>query len=115
MITHQSLSLATVLTKWENFLNWTLTIEANYQQNKFTRTTTMLRTTRDPDAMDIDAMHKPENLSKEQEDWLTKKLCFQCSKHPFKAGIRCCNPVYKGYYELPETGKDKKSPLTTRV
>ena len=76
MITHQSLSPATVPTKWENFLNWTLTIKANYQQNKFTRTTTMSRTTRDPDAMDIDVMHKPEKLSKEQEDWLTKKLCF---------------------------------------
>ena len=60
-------------------------------------------------------MRKPEKLSKEQEDWLTKKLCFRCGKHPFKTGVRCHNPVYKGYYELPEAGKDKKPPLTTRV
>ena len=75
----------------------------------------MLRTTRDPDAMDIDTMCKPEKLLKEQEDWLTKKLCFQCGKHPFETGVRCCNPVYKRYYKLPETGKDMKSPPTTRV
>lgn len=62
--------------------------------------------------MDIDAMRKPEKLSKEQEDWMAKKLCFRCGKHPAKQGVKCRNPVYKGYYEFP---KDKTSTAGTRV
>ena len=62
--------------------------------------------------MDIDAVRKPEKLSKEQEEWLSKRLCFHCGKHPAKLGVKCHNPVYKGYYEFP---KDKTSAPSTRA
>ena len=65
--------------------------------------------------MDIDTMRKPEKLSKEQEEWLAKKLCFRCGKHPFKTGVKCRNPVYKGYYELPDMTKAKGSASGTRL
>ena len=102
----------TVPTRWESFLDWVLSIEMDYQGEKHPRHATLSRTTRDPNAMDIDAMRKPEKLSKEQEDWMAKKLCFRCGKHPAKQGVKCRNPVYKGYYEFP---KDKTSTAGTRV
>ncbi|KAI1783209.1 hypothetical protein LXA43DRAFT_1187130 [Ganoderma leucocontextum] len=102
MITHRSMSPFTIPTKWENFLDWVLEIEMNYRGNKYHKAASSSRPTRDPDAMDIDAMRKPEKLSKEQEDWLARKMCFRCGKHPYKSGTKCRNPVYKGYYELPD-------------
>ena len=59
--------------------------------------------------MDIDNLRKPEKLSKEQAEWLEKKLCFRCGKHPYKSGQRCRNHKYNGYYELPEAKDNKKT------
>ena len=112
MITHRSMSPFTVPTRWESFLDWVLSIEIDYRGEKYPCHATLSRTTRDPNAMDIDAMRKPEKLSKEQEDWMAKKLCFHCGKHPAKQGVKCRNPVYKGYYEFP---KNKTSTAGTRV
>ncbi|KAM5530890.1 hypothetical protein V8D89_015422 [Ganoderma adspersum] len=112
MITHKSMSPFTVPNRWENFLDWALSIEMDYQGEKYPHHATSSRTTRDPNAMDIDAVWKPQKLSKEQEEWMSKKLCFRCGKHPAKSGVKCCNPVYKGYYEFP---KDKTSAAGTRV
>ena len=64
--------------------------------------------------MDIDAMRKPEKMSKEQLDWLSNKLCFRCGRHPFKAGTKCRNPKYTGFYELPATA-DKAKPSTSQA
>ena len=65
--------------------------------------------------MDINTMRKPEKLSKEQGEWLTKKLCFYCGKHPFKTGVKCHNPVYKGFYELSDMTKTKGLASGTQV
>ena len=64
--------------------------------------------------MDIDAMRKPEKMSKEQLEWLSNKLCFRCGRHPFKAGTKCRNPKYTGFYELPATA-DKAKPSTSQA
>ena len=85
-------------------MDWALGIEMNYRG---VRQPTSSKPARDPNAMDIDTVRKPEKLSKEQEEWLAKKLCFRCGRHPFKTGVKCRNPVYKGYYELPDTTKAK--------
>lgn len=112
VVTQRTMSPYTIPTKWEHYLNWVLSIETEYRGEKFTRHATSSRTTRDPNAMDIDAVRKPEKLSKEQEEWLSKRLCFRCGKHPAKPGVKCRNPVYKGYYEFP---KDKTSAPSTRA
>ena len=59
------------------------------------------KSSRDPNIIDIDAIKKVDKLSKEQEKWLGKGLCFRCSKHKVKRGEKCRYPKYKGFYELP--------------
>ncbi len=80
MITHQSMSPFTVPTQWESFLDWVLSIEMDYRGEKHPHHATLSRTTRDPNAMDIDAMWKTEKLSKEQEDCVTTRLSVMGSR-----------------------------------
>ncbi|EJF59967.1 hypothetical protein DICSQDRAFT_171450 [Dichomitus squalens LYAD-421 SS1] len=84
-----------ILTKWEHYLDWS--------------------PPRDPNVMDVDAMRKPERLSKEQLEWLDKKLCFRCGKHKFTTGQNCRNPQYTGYYELPDMKKQPAAPTKVRT
>ena len=117
MVTHWQISPATVPTRWENYLDWVLGIEMQFRDNlnnTQTHAHTTTTTRKDPNAMDIDAMRKPEKMSKEQLDWLSNKLCFRCGRHPFKAGTKCRNPKYTGFYELPATA-DKAKPLTSQA
>nr|VWP00581.1 Uncharacterized protein [Ganoderma boninense] len=70
MTTHRSLSPLTVPDRWEDFLDWALGIEMNYRG---VRQPTSSRPARDPNAMDIDTVCKPEKLSK-CYDWLSSKI-----------------------------------------
>ena len=63
--------------------------------------------------MDVDAIRKPEKLSKEQETWLMENKCFRCGKHPYRKNEKCRNPQYKGFYELPERKSPGKSQART--
>ena len=68
---------------------------------------------KDPNAMDINNLHKPKKLFKEQVEWLKKKLCFRCSKHLYKSGQWCCNSKYNRYYKLSEVKNNKKTGICT--
>ena len=108
MATTRQINPDRVPLTWDKYLDWALTIEMDMRGNKLQASSTSRPAPRkDPNAMDIDNLRKPEKLSKEQAEWLEKKLCFRCGKHPYKSGQRCRNPKYNGYYELPE-GKDNK-------
>lgn len=87
---------------WEAYLDYMLSLEMNLREDQqFTRPAAP--TSKDPTPMDVDALKKPEKMTKEQEDWLAAKKCFRCGKHPYKKGDRCRSPKYKGFYELPDT------------
>lgn len=114
MITHRQLSPATVPTKWENYLDWVLSIEMQFRDNPNSRAhqhTPVAPRAKDPNAMDVDAIRKPEKLAKEQETWLAEGKCFRCGKHPYRKNEKCRNPQYKGFYELPE----RKAPAKSQV
>ena len=74
--------------------------------------------------MEVDAVKKPEPLSKEQKEWLDAGKCICCGKHSFAKGQKCHNPKYKGFYEI-NTPKGKApagkttstgaKPNTTRI
>ena len=114
MTAYCEITPATVPTKWENFLDWVLGVEMRHRNNLNTRSRQTGSTTtrsKDPNAMDIDAVRKPEKMAKEQESWLADGKCFRCGKHPYKKGDRCRNPKYTGFYELP----DRKTPTKTQA
>lgn len=102
---------------WEKYLDIALEIEMRMREDgKCTSTTASSSAQKlaqkNPEAMDIDTLRKPEKLSKEQEEWLSKGLCFRCGKHrSLRKGEKCRTPQYKGFYELPA----RPASQTTRV
>ncbi|TFK57262.1 hypothetical protein OE88DRAFT_1620303 [Heliocybe sulcata] len=104
MVTISQTTPAAIPTEWEQYLDYVLGIEMHLRNDglKWNTTSTPRAPARDPNAMDIDAVKKAEKLSKEQEEWLTKGLCFRCGKHKFSKGDRCRSPKYRGFYELPK-------------
>ncbi|EJF55502.1 hypothetical protein DICSQDRAFT_175825 [Dichomitus squalens LYAD-421 SS1] len=105
-------------TKWEHYLDWVLKLEMETRGNQAKPSLqqhTASRPPRDPNAMDVDAMRKPEKLSKEQLERLDKKLCFCCGRHKFTTGQKCRNPQYTGYYELPDMKKQPAAPTKVRT
>ena len=94
--------------EWPRFLELMVEIYKRLNPNKMTGTifgisntgsssTPAASTSRLHDAMDVDTLQK---LSKEQEDWLSKKLCMRCGKHSYRRGVACKSPKYKGKYKL---------------
>lgn len=104
-VTMRTTSPHLVPKTWENYLDWVLSLEMQLRDTKHLANTHTTPRQKDPNAMDIDALKKPEKLSKEQVEWLEKKLCFRCGKHPFRKNDKCRNPKYKGFYELPPLDK----------
>ncbi|EJF57595.1 hypothetical protein DICSQDRAFT_173828 [Dichomitus squalens LYAD-421 SS1] len=102
----QQVNLMLIPTKWEHYLDWVPKLQIGTRGQQHTTS----RPPRNPNAMDVDAMRKPEKLSEEQLEWLNKKLCFRCGKHKFTTGQKCRNPQYTGYYELPDRKKQPAAP-----
>ncbi|KZT01273.1 uncharacterized protein LAESUDRAFT_763870 [Laetiporus sulphureus 93-53] len=77
MITHGSLRIADPVT-WPEYLDLCLMLEAKFRADKAGTYNTAQpssstpHTRKDPDAMEVDEL---KELSKEQEQWLEKKLC----------------------------------------
>jgi len=108
MVTTAQIKPEVIPTTWELYLEWVLDIEMKLREegdkkpSGTTSTPRQTSTQRDPNAMDIDTVRKAEKLSKEQEEWMSKGLCFRCGKHKaLKKGERCRTPQYKGFYEFP--------------
>jgi hypothetical protein len=106
MVTFAQVTPHAVPTSWEKYLDWCLGIEMNlreeHRRGSQAAAPSFTTPRKDPNAMDVDAMRKPEKLSKEQEKWMSEGKCFRCGKHrSLKKGERCRTPTYKGYYELP--------------
>ena len=112
-VTIKITDLQKVPTMWARYLDWVLGLEMDLRGNKDRpqASSSSIRAPADPNAMEVDALKKPQKMSKEQVEWLEKKLCFRCGKHPYKKGQTCRNPKYKGFYELPDS--TKMSPCTT--
>ena len=77
-----------VPTTWARYLDWVLGLEMDLRGNKDRpqASSSSIRAPADPNAMEVDALKKPQKMSKEQVEWLEKKLCFRCGKHPYKKG-----------------------------
>ncbi|TBU48742.1 hypothetical protein BD309DRAFT_853390 [Dichomitus squalens] len=105
-------------TKWEHYPDWVLKLERETRGNQAKSSSqqhTTGRPPRDPNTMDINAMRKPEKLSKEQLEWLDKKLCFRCGRHKFTTDQKCQNSQYTDYYELPDIKKQPAAPTKVRT
>ncbi|TBU36312.1 hypothetical protein BD309DRAFT_1024436 [Dichomitus squalens] len=98
---------------WEHYLDWVLKLEMETGGNQAKSSSQQHMNSCppwDPNAMDVDAMRKPEKLSKEQLEWLDKKLYFRCGRQKFTTGQKCGNLQYTGYYELPDMKKQPAAP-----
>ena len=98
-------------------MEWVLDIEMKLREDRKPSTSSSQanpsKSSRDPNAMDIDAIKKVDKLSKEQEEWIGKGLCFRCGKHKVKRGEKCRYPKYKGFYELPPSSSPSTQKSTT--
>jgi hypothetical protein len=72
-----------------------------------------MRGHKDLDAMEVDAMRtftrprgKEKELNDEQKKWAKAGLCFKCGKHPCLRGKPCWNPVYEGFFKVPQEWLD---------
>jgi hypothetical protein len=45
-------------------------------------------------------------LNNKQKKWAKASLCFKCGKHPCLRSKPCCNPVYKGFFKVPQEWLD---------
>lgn len=100
MVTTAKINPSIVPTTWESYLKWVLDIDMKLRkegQCKPSGGTTSQNTAKDPNAMDIDNMHKPKKLA---EEWLAKGLCFRCGKHKALKN----NNVTKDYKTLLHSG-----------
>ena len=117
-ITYEEILPHAIPKDWQHYLNWILglemkTCEDGQQKAGDTSSGTRATTSRDPDAMDTSVIRKPEKMSKEQEEWLEKGLCFRCGKHKApRKGEQCRSPKYRGFYEFP---KRKTTTTETRI
>jgi hypothetical protein len=63
--------------------------------------------------MEVDAMRtftwprgEEKELNNKQKKWAKAGLCFKCGKHPRLHGKLCCNPVYEGFFKVPQEWLD---------
>jgi hypothetical protein len=101
---------ALALSTWARYLDYVLQFETKLRKN---RNTNGMRLHKDSDAMEVDAMRtftKPcgeeKELNDKQKKWAKAGLCFKCSKHPRLCGKPCRNPVYEGFFKVPQEWLD---------
>jgi hypothetical protein len=95
---------------WACYLDYILQFETKLREN---RNTNGMRSHKDSDAMEVNAMctftwprGKEKELNDEQKKWAKAGLCFKCGKHPRLRGKPCCNPVYEGFFKVPQEWLD---------
>jgi hypothetical protein len=103
-------NLALAPSTWARYLDYILQFETKLCKN---RNTNSMRSHKDSDTMEVDAMHtftrprgKEKELNDEQKKWAKAGLCFKCGKHPCLHGKPCRNPVYKGFFKVPQEWLD---------
>jgi hypothetical protein len=113
VILHMSLQKTmmptSIPTTWAEYLTNVLCIDMELRNSMHKEKHTTTTTAPKPDdAMDVDAMRErkdPEPMNNKQKEWLGKRLCFRCGKHPYRVGQRCRLPKYSGYYKIPKRSK----------
>jgi hypothetical protein len=115
MVTTELINPASIPTTWATYLEYVLNIAMKLHKSNNHKTgpsslAATHTTSKAPDAMDVDAIDKsnPAKLKPEQEKWLKDGKCLRCGKHPAKRGVKCRNPKYLGWFELPEQPKKEK-------
>jgi hypothetical protein len=95
---------------WARYLDYVLQFKTKLRKN---RNANRMRSHKDSDAMEVDAMRtftrphgKEKELNNEQKKWAKAGLCFKCGKHPCLRGKPCRNPVYKGFFKVPQEWLD---------
>jgi hypothetical protein len=95
---------------WARYLDYVLQFETKLREN---RNTNGMRSNKDSDAMEVDAMRtftrprgEEKELNDEQKKWAKAGLCFKCGKHPRLRGKPCRNPVYEGFFKVPQEWLD---------
>jgi hypothetical protein len=91
---------------WARYLDYVLKFETKLCKNCNANS---VRSHKDSDAMEVNAMRtftkpcgKEKELNNKQKKWAKASLCFKCGKHPCLCGKLCCNPVYKGFFKVPQ-------------
>jgi hypothetical protein len=91
---------------WARYLDYVLQFETKLREN---RNANGMQSHKDSDAMEVDAMRtftrprgKEKELNNKQKKWAKAGLCFKCGKHPCLRGKPCRNPVYKGFFKVPQ-------------
>jgi hypothetical protein len=114
---------STLPTSWSLYLERMMILDQAMRDNK--PSTADSTTTKDPNAMDVDAMtqqrqkqppREKEPLNAEQLEAFKKGKCIKCCKEPAPTyGKRCTdpNPKYKGYYLMPKREKRETRAITT--
>jgi hypothetical protein len=105
MVLAKSLNPAALPTTWFEYMAYALRVDMELRESSHKSRATTTTATKPDDAMDVDALRetkKPEPMNNEQKEWLDQRKCFRCGKHDYKAGQRCRNPKYKGYYIIPK-------------
>lgn len=104
-------------TTWQNYLSWVLQIDANAR--RYSNTEQSASSTRPgkpvstiEEKKDSDT-RKPIPMAPEQIEWLNKRMCIRCGKHPQVNGVKCRSPKYQGYFEMPKTSASTNN--TTKV
>jgi hypothetical protein len=95
---------------WARYLDYVLQFKTKLREN---RNANGMRSHKDSDAMEVDAMRtftrpcgKEKELNNEQKKWVKAGLCFKCGKHPCLRGKPCHNPVYEGFFKVPQEWLD---------
>jgi hypothetical protein len=95
---------------WARYLDYILQFETKLREN---RNANGMRSHKDLDAMEVDAMRtftrprgEEKELNNKQKKWAKAGLCFKCGKHPCLRGKPCCNPVYEGFFKVPQEWLD---------
>jgi hypothetical protein len=95
---------------WARYLDYVLQFETKLCENC---NANGMRSHKDSDAMEVDAMRiftrprgEEKELNDEQKKWAKAGLCFKCGKHPRLRGKPCRNPVYEGFFKVPQEWLD---------
>lgn len=106
-------------TTWQNYLSWVLQIDANAR--RYTNTDQSASSTRPgkpvstiEEKKDSDT-RKPIPMAPEQIEWLNKRMCIRCGKHPQVNGVKCRSPKYQGYFEMPKTSPSTNNATKVRA
>jgi DNA polymerase III gamma/tau subunit len=95
---------------WARYLDYVLQFETKLRKN---RNANGMRSHKDLDAMEVNAMRtstrprgEEKELNNKQKKWAKAGLCFKCGKHPRLRSKPCRNPVYEGFFKVPQEWLD---------